>query len=204
MQRYHADSLIDPTSVLLNLTTAFPITLSTQWFRPQECKVPDFHLKNWLLDTGSLTERLQAHCRDFRVQLLGQQPAPLLDNERELMETDAPYVVREVLLCGEQTPWVFARSLLPMALCEADNGELSTLGEKPLGRLLFNDPRFVRQPFQLTCIQPGNELLQQLNLTTCQPLWGRRSVFLFQQWRLMVAEVFLPQSPAYKLMGRNG
>ncbi|WP_280523531.1 chorismate--pyruvate lyase family protein [Lacimicrobium alkaliphilum] len=177
--------------------------MSTQWFQPQDCPVPDFHLKNWLLDTGSLTERLQAHCRDFRVRVLGQQPAPLLDNEQELMGHDTPYVVREVLLCAEQTPWVFARSLLPSALCETGGGELSALGDKPLGRLLFNDPRFIRQPFQLTCIQPRNKLQQQLRLAGSQTLWGRRSVFLFQQWRLMVAEVFLPQCPAYKLMGRT-
>lgn len=137
------------------------------------------------------------------MRLLGQQQAPLLDDERQLLDPGTTYVVREVLLCGEQTPWVFARSLLPNALCESDNGELAALGDKPLGRLIFNDPRFIRQPFQITCIDADNKLHQQLQLSGCQPLWGRRSVFLFEQWKLMVAEVFLPQSPAYKLMGRN-
>jgi chorismate lyase len=189
---------------LLSLATEFPLTLDTQWFSPQACVIPDFHLKNWLLDTGSLTERLQSHCRDFRVQVLGQRQERLMSNEREIMDADCSYMVREVLLYGEQTPWVFARSLLPQALCEGEHMGLSSLGNKPLGSLIFNDPRFIRQPFQVTRIDSDNKLYQQLNLGTGQSLWGRRSVFLFQEWKLMVTEIFLPQSPAYKLMGRNG
>ncbi|WP_088331452.1 chorismate lyase [Lacimicrobium sp. SS2-24] len=174
-----------------------------QWSQPELCQVPDFHLKNWLLDTGSLTERLQSHCRDFRVNVIGQKRAPLMENERECMDPDTDYVVREVLLCAEQQPWVFARSLLPVALCEANQSEFSALGDQPLGRLIFNDSRFVRQPFQLTCLAPDHRLCQQLGLNTYHPLWGRRSLFRFQQWQLMVAEIFLPQSPAYKLMARG-
>lgn len=125
-------------------------------------------------------------------------------SEQQKLDADSAYVVREVLLCGEQNPWVFARSLLPQALCEEEEMGLSSLGNKPLGSLIFNDPRFIRQPFQITRIDSDNKLYQQLSLNSTEPMWGRRSVFLFQEWKLMVAEIFLPQSPAYKLMGRNG
>lgn len=137
------------------------------------------------------------------MQVLGQQQEQLMNNEREIMDADCSYMVREVLLYGEQTPWVFARSLLPEALCEDHHIGLSSLGNKPLGSLIFNDLRFIRQPFQVTRITSDNNLYQQLQLNTSQSLWGRRSVFLFQEWKLMVAEIFLPPSPAYKLMGRN-
>lgn len=137
------------------------------------------------------------------MQVLSQQQAELMSNEQELMDSDCSYVVREVLLYGQQTPWVFARSLLPETLCEGEHMGLSSLGNKPLGSLIFNDPRFIRQPFQITRIDSDNKLYQQLQLSTGESLWGRRSVFLFQKCKLMVAEIFLPQSPAYKLMGRT-
>ncbi|MBN7823605.1 chorismate lyase [Bowmanella dokdonensis] len=182
------------------LSAEFPLSLETDWIAPQSIRVPDFHLRNWLLDTGSLTERLQSHCRQFRVQLLGQAPLPLLDNEREQMGP-VDYLVREVILWGDDRPWVFARSLLPRALCEQDRGELSNLGEKPLGSILFNDARFERQPFQVTRLSAAHRLQSALKLPGTQVLWGRRSVFHYLQWRMMVAEVFLPQCPAYKQMG---
>lgn len=105
--------------------------------------------------------------------------------------------IREVLLSGNGKPWVFARSILPQVLCEQD---LAGLGEKPLGQIIFNDPRFARQPFQLTCLKYPSELHRQFNLSNDSELWGRRSVFQFQTHQLMVAEIFLPDSPAYRQM----
>ena len=186
----------------LTLIADFPLSLNTHWQSPGSLRVPDFHLKNWLLDTGSLTERLQSHCRHFRVQLLGQAQVPLLGNERDQVGP-GEYLVREVILWGDDDPWVFARSLLPTALCTRERGELADLGERPLGRILFNDLRFQRQPFQISQLPARHSLLQQLGLTGRRPLWGRRSLFHYLDWHMLVAEVFLPQCPAYKQMGER-
>lgn len=185
----------------LNNTVDFPIGIPTTWMSPEQLLIPDPHLKNWLLDTGSLTERLQAHCRRFSLSLLGQQPArPDDEEQRRLLENSATtsdnvWQVREVVLHGDERPWVFARSILPENLCAQDFAEL---GETPLGQIIFNDPRFVRSPFQLTQMTQSRHLLESLGISVDMPLWGRRSVFSFQRYHMMVAEVFLPGAPAYK------
>lgn len=116
-----------------------------------------------------------------------------------LLETDheISWQVREVVLFGEGKPWVFARSILPDELCQSD---LARLGKRPLGKIIFNDSRFQRSPFDVCDIDDPFPLCQKLNIKACNRLWGRRSVFRYLHHKMMVAEIFLPDSPAYKQM----
>ncbi len=162
-------------------------------------KISDPVLKNWLLDTGSLTERLQANSRHFTVQLLGQAEIAVTAEEHQSLgfEQHNP-VIREVLLRGDNQNWVYARTLIPRKLCEDGVNQLAELGEQPLGKVIFNDSRFVRQPFEICHLQGHSVLHQQLAINNDVALWGRRSVFTYQDYKLMVAEIFLPNAPAYK------
>ncbi|AWL10577.1 Chorismate lyase [Saliniradius amylolyticus] len=173
----------------------FPLPVAPHWHTANEVVVPEAHLKNWLQDTGSLTERLQAHCRHFEVQLLGQQKTQLSADELEIIGSQLS-VVREVILRGDGQPWVAARSVLPKALTE--DGPFAALGSQSLGRILFNDHLFERRPFELCQLEAPN-LLETLGCESKHRLFGRRSLFCYQHWRVMVAEIFLPQCPAYKL-----
>ncbi|MFT4993282.1 MAG: chorismate--pyruvate lyase [Paraglaciecola sp.] len=185
----------------LNQNTIFPFGINARWNCPAHVNIPDAYLKNWLLDTGSLTERLQSHCREFQVVVLGQRQAALTLEEKLQLEIskadydEADWQVREVILLGEKRPWVFARSIIPQSLCQSD---FANLGNKPLGQLIFNDKRFSRSPFQVTHMAQPEPLLAQLGFASAEQLWGRRSVFCFQEIKMMVAEVFLPGAPAYK------
>lgn len=185
----------------LNQHTIFPVGIDAKWNSPTHVNIPDAYLKNWLLDTGSLTERLQSHCREFQVIVLGQRQATLTLEEKQQLALSRPYYdegdwqVREVILVGENKPWVFARSIIPQSLCQSD---FANLGNKPLGQLIFNDKRFNRSPFQVTHVSQPATLLAKLGLASANQLWGRRSVFCFQDMKMMVAEVFLPEAPAYK------
>jgi chorismate--pyruvate lyase len=105
--------------------------------------------------------------------------------------------VREVLLWGDNQPWVFARSIIPQILCESDFVNLNT---KPLGQLIFNDKRFKRMPFEVTNLCPSKTFLAQLHISSKMDLWGRRSAFSFEDLKMTVSEVFLPSSPAYQEM----
>jgi chorismate--pyruvate lyase len=178
----------------------FPIGIKPLWCKPQTLRVPDAKLRNWLLDTGSLTERLQAHCHDFQVQVLGQRQAEIsLEEMAQLKPNPQPvnaadWQVREVILWGDGQPWVFARSIIPQALCAA---ELANLGNQALGKLIFNDPRFARLPFEISHITEPQIIAQALQLSSNRALWGRRSVFKLDNLAMSVAEIFLPQSPAY-------
>ncbi len=164
--------------------------------------IPDPLLENWLLDTGSLTERLQANCRHFRVEVLCHDVFALFASENHYLyeqfsEAIQPTQVREVLLLADGMPWVFARSLMPLPFIQEGMSKLGELGNKPLGKIIFNDHRFKRQGFELLQIPKNATLPQKLNITSKHSLWGRRSLFCYEQYRLSVAEVFLPDSPAY-------
>ncbi|MFT6898408.1 MAG: chorismate--pyruvate lyase [Paraglaciecola sp.] len=170
------------------------------WHGINELSVADATLKNWLLHSGSLTERLQTHCRDFSVCVLTQRQQLATAEEYQQLDvqledqSQSNWQVREVILHGDNQPWVFARSVIPQTLCEQD---FAHLGNRPLGQLIFNDDRFKRMPFQFICLQPEKTWLRANNLPDAQHLWGRRSVFRYQHLSMMVAEVFLPQSPPY-------
>ncbi|MDN4503005.1 chorismate lyase [Alteromonadaceae bacterium BrNp21-10] len=186
---------------ILTNSKLFPIFCVPVWQPANALIIPDSVLKNWLLDTSSLTERLQSCSRQFSVKVLGQGIAPTQSAERQLidLQDDQP-IVREVLLQGNQQPWVYARTLMPKALCEDGVNRLADLGDKPLGKVIFNDSRFVRQPFEICCFQGASALHQALSLPHEQVLWGRRSVFTYQQYKMTVAEIFLPGAPSYKNM----
>lgn len=195
----------------MSVIADFPVGLAVDWLSLAEVNIPNPTLKDWLLDTGSLTERVQSVCGEFSLQLLGQQTLEPHSTELSLLQENGltTYQVREIVLCGDEQPWVFARSVIPQAVIEA---ELSNLGREPLGNRLFNDKRFIRSEFQL-CTLPYEQFSQHLNEQSLlqssvqsnskcksdikQNLWGRRSVFTFESHHLIVAEVFLPASPAY-------
>lgn len=188
----------------------FPVTLPNHWSNSAELAVDSACLKDWLLDTSSLTERVQSYCQHFSLAVIGQRQMPPELEEIERLNhtlsaqakftTQQQWQIREVILYGNGQPWVFARSVLPQALCERD---LSGLGSRPLGQIIFNDSRFVRQPFELISISENDDFLNRLNIQSQFPLWGRRSSFSFETHQLMVAEIFLPQSPAYQQMLAN-
>ena len=182
----------------LNNPISFPVGLDVEWTSAEQQVIPDPYLKNWLLDTGSLTERLQSQCRHFELQLIGQQSICISEREARHLGAepgDDQWQAREVILKGEGSPWVFARSLLPNALC---NSDLAELGNRPLGQIIFNDDRFEREPFQISRLDNPAYLLKRIQLDNAKQLWGRRSVFSYQQLKMSVAEVFLPCAPAYR------
>jgi len=146
-------------------------------------RIPSPALKRWLRDRGSLTERLlEKSGGAFRVEVLGQYwGRARLDEARALgINPRHRVMVREVCLHGNNTPWVYARSILPAKSLDRSLRHLKRLGTRPLGALLFRDPHMQRSPIEVTCVQQG---------------WGRRSVFYLHQQPLLVSEVFLPTFP---------
>ncbi|MFC3095408.1 chorismate--pyruvate lyase family protein [Alteromonas sediminis] len=174
---------------------SFPVGLTVTWKPESHALVPNNYLRNWLLDTGSLTERIQSHCRQFSVYRIGQGVAPLSTEETQrLNDIDSAYEIREVLLLADDTPWVFARSVVPVSL---STGEWRDLGSQPLGKLLFNDTRFTRGEFEVA--EVPFSVLSSLPITpVSHPLYGRRSLFTLEEKQILVAEVFLPASPVYQ------
>ena len=155
---------------------------------------PAAHIKPWLLDTGSLTERLiQASHGDFKVKILRQHWATPLKSETELlgMKPREQAIVREVILCCYDQPWIFARSILPARSTEGTLRHLRRWDDNSLGALLFSDPGMQRDPFEIAQLA-GNHSILPASLQDEETVWGRRSRFLLGNQPLLVCEIFLP------------
>jgi chorismate--pyruvate lyase len=149
--------------------------------------------RRWLLDQGSLTQRLlHSSGGAFRVQRLHQGWQLPLPSERRLLGLAGRQLtlVREVvLLCGEQ-PWVFARSVIPHMTLSGSLRRLRHLQNQSLGALLFQNPLLGRSPFELALL-PGNSAYIDALLQQEASAWARRSRFELQGKQLLVSEVFL-------------
>jgi chorismate--pyruvate lyase len=156
-------------------------------------------IRAWLLDAGSLTDRMRAACTGrFSVRVLDQGwHRPRLDEARTLgmRRRGALGWIREVQLLCDGEPWVFARTVIPVATLKGAQRRLAHLGNRPLGAVLFADPGMRRDPVELTCIRPGQAMFATATqglLSRPGGIWGRRSVFRVGGKPLLVTEVFLP------------
>lgn len=184
--------------------------MPVNWIAPDQAVGLSPTLSDWLLNTGSLTERLQALTNHFNVCLLGQEALDMDDSEGRLLlshpkSIQKEWQVREVLLQGvpksnqhkqgssePRQDWVFARSVLPNELCQS---KWANLGNQPLGSRIFNDNNFVRSGFEIG--QLAYHPVTQKPFENGQVCWARRSKFTIEHYELLVAEAFLPNSPCY-------
>ena len=159
------------------------------WHNRSDCPAP---LRSWLLETGSLTARLNALCgAPIQVARQHEGPGTAADYEQQAYGPLAAHGwVREVILRHPHTqaPLLWARTYIPAL--EASNPwyALTEIGAKPLGEVLFTLHDLQRSP-----LQPGKILAAEK--VGDPPLWhdhwGRHSCFMRQGAPLILTEVFL-------------
>lgn len=141
-----------------------------------------------IITAPSLTVALRALPHAFSVRLLhlgADKAAPLFDNG-EVQQTALP-LCRDVFLCLDGTPVVWARSQ-----CPPDSAfwhGILDCGTRPLGEMLFGGgiAGLQRSPLQYACPVPA--AVPQAP----SALLARRSFFTHQGQTLALAECFLPE-----------
>lgn len=171
-----------------------PMRNTIHWLNPQQLNVTQlpYAVRPWLLDSGSLTQRLrEASEGDFRVQLLSQTwQTPRFDEARLLgLAPRQQALVREVLLMCHNQPWVFARSIIPYTSLQGSLRFLRKLQDSALGALLFKDPNLHRSRFEICMLTLPHA---QIPTSNSGAIYGRRSLFHLHRQPLSVAEFFLP------------
>ncbi len=153
---------------------------------------------DWLLDSSSLTRRLQQTCNgQFRVVPVNQQWQRPQLNEAQALGI-RPYercFIREVhLLCDDRLR-VFARTVIPVSTLTGNRRRLSRLGKKSLGAVLFADPGMQRSYIEVARLEAGQTLFEAAIAPLVErpsEIWGRRSAFFLDKKPLLVSEIFLP------------
>lgn len=147
--------------------------------------------RHWLRTEDSLTRRLQTAFADFRVANVCQYRAHPMPDEADLLglRPDQTALVREVWLQSGNRPLIFARSVLPRNSLRGAWRDLGRLGPRPLGAILFADPKVRRTPLSFCKLSRHHPISVRLGLNG---LWARRSVFVRSGRPILVTETFLP------------
>ena len=153
------------------------------WCEPSGRTLPAV-LAPWLLESGSLTQRLRDHGEGFALELLGYHDVMLAEDEaRWLGERQAR--CREVVLSLAGTACVYGWTLVPQRgmRCAALAGQ----GQTPLGELVFTSGAVQRRELQVATFA-----VEQSRWCRAAIVWGRRSLLEWQGIPLLVHELFLP------------
>ncbi|HFO0273281.1 TPA: chorismate lyase [Enterobacter asburiae] len=156
----------------LHFFDAVPQELSAAWL-------------DWLLLEDSMTKRFEQYCSQVTVRIIretfiGQEECVF---EAGLLPDSECYWLREVILCGDDEPWLMGRTVVPESTLNGPELALKQLGTTPLGRYLFSSSSLTRD-----YIQVGRS----------EALWGRRSRLRLSGKPLLLTEIFLPNSPLYQ------
>lgn len=160
-------------------------------------------LRNLLFASGSLTRHLRRRCGGaLELTLVAQRWQRPWQSERQLLDlASGRYaLIREVSMACRGRPWLYARTLLPPQTLRGTARRLLTIGQRPLGALLFGAPGrlsiqrlrrdYARLDRNSLLYQRISELISGIE----QPLWARRTVYLTHAMRFAVIEVFLPEA----------
>jgi len=147
-----------------------------------------------------LTERLRACCAgETGLVVVSEAEAPLAADDAALLRVPGGSAfVREIELTCDGRPWIFAQTLIPLATL-ARQRWLASLGRAALGERLASVPGLERGPLEFTRLVAGNQLFHRAlreRQDQTAALWARRSWFAIEGARLLVQEVFLPESHA--------
>lgn len=167
--------------------------------------------RSYLIDKGSLTRRLQLQSQQFAVTPLLLKRAKTSQDEATLLalKPQQHALQRDVLLVANGVPVVFAHSVLPKKSLRGAWRGLGRLGAKPLGAILFANPKVQRMPLTYKKLSSHHRLYQRIlryylshhqihsQLQLGQALWARRSVFSLRysnlgHAKILVTEIFLP------------
>jgi chorismate--pyruvate lyase len=154
---------------------------------------------SWITEPGSLTRRVQDGCGGtFDLRLLRQSWGDALTSERRLLRADrhGRDLIREVELLCDGTPRIYARTVMPARSLIGRTRELTRLGTRPLGAVLFADPTTRRGVVEFARLSAAHALfaVATAHAVGDRPpaLWGRRTVYRYAGRPLLVNEIFLP------------
>lgn len=170
--------------------------LRHRWYRRHQLfnhSIPA-SLSPWLFDVSSLTARMIELCGDnFSVHVISQRWQRLDSEEASAMalKNVRSALVRQVLLCCDNQPLVYARTVIPSTTIQGAQRRYANMGNRPLGAMLFADRTMRREAVQVSRLSPKHKANQYADID--EPVWGRRSVFRVAGKPILVSEYFLPE-----------
>lgn len=151
------------------------------WLKSPNLKGQAF---SWLTEEGSLTDRLKKEFHDVKVVVVYEGIFP----------SDSKYYSREVILESNNTPRIFARTLVKEIDLEGAWNSLKNLGDQSLAIILFNSPEIKKVSVVYRELFLDDALLKHVNLFAPirkRSLWARKSSWEKEAAVLDLIEIFL-------------
>ena len=137
-------------------------------------------IESWLIEDGPITKRISAK-EDFELNLIRDEIGEVSEIDKNYLGvTKGDIKVREVILMGNKTPKVYAKSLIPIRTIEKGFSKLGNLGNMPLGDILFEKDIFNKI-----------DVLYSFFSYKSNIFWGRKTKYLVKNLPFSVMEVFL-------------
>ena len=139
---------------------------------------------SWLTEEGSLTERIKKEFDDVKVEVV-YEGVYLLDKN---------FYVREVLLKSNESPKIFARTLVKIEDLHESWSPLKNLGDQSLATVLFNSPDIKKTSVFYKELFLDDLMFVHINSSSPvhkKSLWARRSSWEKQGAKLELIEIFL-------------
>ena len=145
-----------------------------------ESKV-DASIFSWLSESGPITNRIKLS-QKFELELLNDEIDEISKEEKLFLNTvSETFRVRRVILLGNNTPVVYAKSVIPSSTIENGLSSLGKIGNAPLGDILFTPGVFTK--LEMVC---ASFLSKEKNV-----YWGRKIKYSVNCEPISVMEVFL-------------
>jgi chorismate--pyruvate lyase len=139
---------------------------------------------SWLTEEGSLTERIKKEFDDVKVEVVYEG----------IYLQDKNFYVREVFLKSNDSPKIFARTLVKTEDLQEAWSPLKTLGDQSLATILFNSPDIKKTSVFYKELFLDDSMfahIYSLSPIDKKSLWARRSSWEKQGAYLELVEIFL-------------
>lgn len=182
----------------LQSTPATDLPAPPRWVSDAASLQPGPRVLGWLTDPGLLTERISMRCGgDSALRVVDQRRERLAQADAIALETADPTAfVREIELVCASVVCVFAQTLVPLATLAA-HPWLAQLGDDALGHRLARTEDARLESVEFALLPPGDSLRGRAlrdRPDVAGPLWARRKHYRLAGQRLVVQEVFLPET----------
>ncbi|WP_038185523.1 chorismate lyase [Vibrio rhizosphaerae] len=158
----------------------------------QECEnfyFPTPKIRYWLQEPGSLSQLMKNYCQTLSVEVLRhdwEKTSWLSAQEQDLLDSPQRCLIRQVLLSGDETPWVIGYTLIPQLEQSDLSNPIFQLGATSLGDFVFQSEDVQRDALQVAKVDTEDGVL-----------WARRSRLWMANQPMLVTELFLPDAPVY-------
>jgi len=139
---------------------------------------------SWLTEEGSLTERLKKEFDNVKVEVV-YEGVYLLDKK---------FYVREVILKSNDSPKIFARTLVKTEDLEEAWSSLKNLGDQSLATILFNSLEIKKISVFYKELFLDDSMFVHINSLSPihkKSIWARKSIWKKEGAILELIEIFL-------------